>query len=199
MSFLDLTIVPANEAVWADIEAIIGTRGEAARCWCQRYKLEPGESFAAFPAQERAARMREQTCAGRPAADRTSGLVAYADDEPVGWCAVEPRPAFVGLVRSARVPWVGRDEDPHDDAVWAVTCVFVRAGRRRRGIGRALARAAVAHALACGARAVEAYPMTTTAVLASELHVGTVGMFSDAGLVEVGRPTARRAVMRRAL
>jgi hypothetical protein len=29
-----------------------------------------------------------------------------------------------------------------------------------------------------------------------ELHVGTVGMFADAGYVETSRPTLRRAVMR---
>jgi hypothetical protein len=42
----------------------------------------------------------------------------------------------------------------------------------------------------------EGYPITTKDVITEELHVGTVGMFSDAGFVEVSRPTARRAVMR---
>ena len=47
-----------------------------------------------------------------------------------------------------------------------------------------------------GARAVEAYPMTTTEALLGELHVGTHGMFAAAGFTEVGRPSIRRAVMR---
>jgi hypothetical protein len=38
--------------------------------------------------------------------------------------------------------------------------------------------------------------MTTTDALLEELHVGTVGAFAAAGLVEVARPTVRRAVMR---
>ena len=38
--------------------------------------------------------------------------------------------------------------------------------------------------------------MTTNEAIAEELHVGTVAAFSAAGLVEVSRPTARRAVMR---
>jgi hypothetical protein len=33
-------------------------------------------------------------------------------------------------------------------------------------------------------------------VIAEELHVGTPSVFADAGLVEVGRPTPRRLVMR---
>jgi GNAT superfamily N-acetyltransferase len=99
-------------------------------------------------------------------------------------------------VRVFRVPWEGRTEDPADDSVWAVTCLFVRAGRRRRGVSRALATAAVEHARAGGARAVEAYPITRTDVIGEELHVGTVATFEAAGLVEVARPGTRRVVMR---
>jgi hypothetical protein len=33
-------------------------------------------------------------------------------------------------------------------------------------------------------------------VILEELHVGTQGMFLDAGFIEVSRPTLRRAVMR---
>jgi GNAT superfamily N-acetyltransferase len=120
----------------------------------------------------------------------------YLDGEPVGWCAVEPRPAFAGLVRDNRVPWEGRDEDRADESVWAVTCLLTRAGFRRRGISRALARAAVDFARARGARALEAYPINTKNVITEELHVGTERMFGDAGLDEVGRPTLRRVVMR---
>ena len=126
----------------------------------------------------------------------TSGLVAYLDREPVGWCAVEPRPEYEGLLRVFRVPWDGRDEDKADDGVWAVTCLFARAGFRRRGVSRALARAAVAFARERGARAIEAYPIIATNAIAEELHVGTPSVFADAGLVEVSRPTERRLVMR---
>jgi hypothetical protein len=33
-------------------------------------------------------------------------------------------------------------------------------------------------------------------VILEELHVGTEGVFADAGFTEVSRPTLRRAVMR---
>jgi GNAT superfamily N-acetyltransferase len=158
--------------------------------------LAPGESFGAVPVEVRAERLREQTDCGNPGSDRTSGLVAYAAQEPVGWCAVEPRSAYIGLVRVMRVPWMGRSEDPGDPSVWAVTCLFVRAGFRRRSISRALAVAAVEFARVRGAVALEAYPMTTSKAIAEELHVGTCATFASAGLVQIGRPTPRRAVMR---
>ena len=77
-----------------------------------------------------------------------------------------------------------------------MTCLFTRAGCRKRGVSRALARAAVDFARERGARALEAYPITTKNVIAEELHVGTNSTFADAGFTEVSRPTRRRVVMR---
>ena len=191
-----IVVVPANQATCDDLRTLFGTRGAAATCQCQRYKLQARESFRSFPVEERARRLYEQTECGNPESDRTSGLVACLDREPVGWCAVEPRTRYEGLMRVFRVPWEGRNEDKTDETVWSVTCLFVRAGFRRRGISRALARAAVAFARERGARAIEAYPIITKSVIAEELHVGTPGVFGDAGLVELSRPSPRRVVMR---
>lgn len=194
-----LRIVPANQARCEDIETVFGPRGAAAICWCQRYKLAPREAFSRFPAEERAIRLEMQTNCGDPAASTTSGLVAYLDGEPAGWCAVEPRTAYSGLLRVYRVPWEGRAEEKTDDSVWAVTCIFARAGVRRRGIGYALAQAAVEYARERGARALEAYPMLTQPgddITWGELHMGTRSMFAAAGFDEVHQPTPRRVVMR---
>ena len=97
------------------------------------------------------------------------------------------------------MPWEGRSEDKSDDSVWAVTCVFVRAGFRGRGLAYALVRAAVDHARGRGARALEAYPILTglgQKISWDEIHVGTPGIFAAAGLAEINRPTKRRVVMR---
>lgn len=193
-----IRVVPANEASWEDLQAVFGRRGAAPVCQCQRYKLAPRESFGSFPSEERALRLREQVNPGDPKAASTAGLVAFLDDEPVGWCAVEPRIAYPGLLRVYRTPWEGRNEDKSDGSVWAVTCVFVRAGYRKRGIAYALATAAVDHARARGARALEAYPMRTEAgeITWDEIHVGAQSIFAAAGMDEVSRPGVRRAVMR---
>ena len=191
-----IAVVPANEARCGDLPTVFGTRGAGARCWCQRYKLEPHEAFASFPAPVRADRLREQTHCDDPRSPVTSGLVAYLDDQPAGWCAVEPRTHFFGLLRSFRVPWTDRDEDKTDESVWAITCVFTRAGFRRRGVSRALTHAAVDFARERGARALEAYPILTTSVITEELHVGPLDIYLAAGFVVVSRPAKRRAVVR---
>lgn len=195
----EVSVVPASVASWDDLRAIFGSRGQGAVCFCQRYKLAPGEAFKHHPAAERAERLRRQTACGDPGAAATSGLVAYRDGVPAGWCAVEPRNAYPGLLRVYRVPWEGRSEDKADGSVWAVTCFLTRAGFRRRGVGYALARAAVGFARARGARAIEGYPMIVPPgqdITWGEVNVGTRSMFDAAGFREVSRPGKRRVVMR---
>ena len=146
---------PANEASWDDLDAVLGgARCHGGRCYCQRFKLHgtlwPGDDL------EHAQMLREQTDCGHPRSGTTSGLVAYVDGEPAGWCNVEPRTAYP-YFRS--VPWRKRDEDRTDSSIWAVPCFITRSGFRRRGVSYALARAAVDFARQRGARALEGYSM----------------------------------------
>jgi GNAT superfamily N-acetyltransferase len=192
-----LTIVPANHASWADLQAIFGTTGYAGRCYCQSFKI-PDSGWSAVSDAERRDRLRRQTSCGDPRARSTAGLVAYLDGEPVGWVAVEPRTAYPRLLKT-RTAWSGRDEDRADDSVWAVTCFVVRKGYRRRGITYALAAATIGFARERGARALEAYPMLTEPgkeITWGELFVGTRQVFADAGFAEVSHPSLRRVVMR---
>jgi len=192
-----VTVVPANEASWEDLAAIFGTRGYSSRCQCQRFKLGASD-WTPVPIEDRAFRLRTQTDCDHPESDTTSGLVAYLDGEPVGWCAVEPRTAYPRLP-PARVAWAARGEDRDDETVWAATCFVTRAGYRRRGVSRALARAAVGFARERGARALEGYPMITEPgkeITWDELHVGSRSIFAAAGFLEVSHPTLRRVVMR---
>jgi len=194
----DIRVVPANEANWEELQTVFGERGEAARCQCQWFLLRDTE-FSHTPREVLADRLREQTSCGHPTAATTSGVIAYLGDEPVGWCAVEPRSHYVRLART-RVPWAGRDEDPDDDGVWAIVCFTVRTGFRRQGISTAMAVAAAEFARSRGARAVEGYPKELAPgkqEIWGELYVGTPSMFEAAGMRVVSRPTLRRLVMRR--
>ena len=192
-----IRVVPANEASWEELQAVFGERGSPARCQCQWFRTAPRD-WRALGVEDRTWRLHEETNCGDPAAEETSGLVAYLGDEPVGWCAVAPRSVYVHL-RGGRVVWAGRDEDPADESVWAVTCFVTRTGFRRRGVSRALAAATVDYARERGARALEAYPMIVKPgedVTWGELYVGSRGIFAAAGFAEISRPTVRRVVMR---
>ncbi len=192
-----LTIVPANRASWGDLQTIFGTADYPGKCYCQRFKTRDCH-WSSMSDRERQDRLREQTHCDDPRARTTTGLVAYLGQEPVGWVGVEPRTAYPRLLRT-RTAWSGREEDKADDSVWAVTCFVTRKGHRKRGITYALAAATVGFARERGARALEAYPMTTSPgkeITWGELHVGSRQVFADAGFTEVTHPSPRRVVMR---
>jgi len=192
-----LAVVPANQAAWADLQAIFGIAGYAGRCYCQHFKTRDRD-WSSLTEAARHDRFREQTGCGNPRASVTTGLVAYLGSEPVGWVAVEPRTAYPRLLWM-RTVWSGRQEDKTDDGVWAVTCFVVRKGYRKRGITYALAAATVDYAREHGARALEAYPMITEPgkeITWGELYVGTRQVFAEAGFAEVSHPSPRRVVMR---
>jgi GNAT superfamily N-acetyltransferase len=193
-----LRIVPANEASWQDIQAVFGTADYPGRCYCQRFKTI-GWMWQTGTDEERRARLREQTNCDQPEATSTAGLIAYLDDEPVGWVAVEPRLAYPALL-TRRTVWSGRPgEDKADEGVWSVTCFTVRKGYRGRGITYALAAATIDYAREQGARSLEAYPMQVPPgkeVTWGEMHVGSYQVFAEAGFTEVTRPSLRRVVMR---
>ena len=189
----EFRVVPANAAPFADVEAVFGTRGDPAHCWCQWYKI-PGSDWRSVGDEA----LRDRLASLLESSEVGPGLLAYDGDTPVGWCAVEPRPNLVRLPHSRIVAGGTPDPDFTDASIWAVTCFVVPRAQRRRGVGRILAEAAVEYAREHGARILEAYAVDPTArsgAPAAELFPGTVTMFENAGFSEVARPKAHRVIM----
>ncbi len=183
-----LTVSPVDASLFDDVQTVLGTRGQAARCQCQGYRLGWYDQHSE-DVEGRRELLRDQVAEGH-------GLVAHEDGEPVGWCSVAPR-ADYGYLR--KTTWNGRREDPADPRVWAVTCFVTRAGHRRRGVMRALAAGTVPLARDAGAGVVEAYPMkppTGKDVPWGELHVGELEVFLAAGYRVAHVPSLRRVVVR---
>jgi GNAT superfamily N-acetyltransferase len=189
-----LRIVPANEASWEDLQAIL--TGTAGRCQCQRQRLGDHDWWH-MPEAERGAILRAETNCGDPRATETIGIVAYLDDEPAGWCAVDRRSVY-GRLRGSPVPWKDRAQRKDDETVWAVACLVVRKGHRHQRLTYDLVAAAVEYARHRGAEAIEGYPLVTGGkeITWDEMSVGAVGPFVAAGFTEVAHPTKRRVVMR---
>lgn len=187
-----LTVLPATPERWDDVVALFGSRGDnPSWCWCRRFVgSEPQLAAGAHP-DNRSALFAEVAKAAVP-----PGLIAYADDVPVGWTRVGPRSGFSGVNRPSVLKIAGDRPDS-----WWVTCFSVEGRRRGQGIGVALLRAAVEHARDNGARAVEGQPvevagLTAKKVGGAELFTGTFGMFRAAGFVDIGRTSPNRPIMR---
>jgi GNAT superfamily N-acetyltransferase len=188
----DLAVVPATPERWTDVERLFGVKGDPARCWCQWFvgaKMRPED-----PIRANKAALREQVRSAATA----PGLLAYRDEEPVGWCAVGRRTDYPRLRRSAILRGT-RPEELEDDSVWSVTCFVVRVGDRRQGVAMALLDGAVGFATAQGAVTVEGYPVDVKvkgSATAAGLYHGTLSMFLRAGFVEVSRPRRERPIVR---
>lgn len=183
-----VTVEPVSEELFADVQTVFGTRGQAARCQCQAYRMG-WYDWKSDNVPGRRELLRDQVC-------EAHGLVAYLDREPVGWCSLAPRCDYTYLRQTT---WKGRDEDRDDASVWAVTCFVTRAGFRRQGVSRALVLGTIDLARDAGARAVEAYPMKPAPgkdVTWGEMHVGKLSTFLDAGFRVVHVPSLRRAIVR---
>lgn len=185
------TFAPATPERWPDLERLFGPRGACAGCWCMWWKLDRPAFDAARGAGNRRALARIVRAGAEP------GLLAYVDGEPAGWVALEPREAYPRIGRSRLLAPAARGAPP---GTWAITCFYVAAAHRGTGLVGRLVEAAVVHARARGASAVEAYPRTGGEGLADgSMYTGAVSTFERLGFEVVARPSKVRAVVRRRL
>lgn len=191
-----LRIEPLTPATWPALEALFGAGGDPRWCWCQFWRLR-SKDFGVLKVPELRERLRAQADDGEP-----PGLVALEGERAIGWVSVGPRADFARIEHSKVIPRI--DDRP----VWSIVCFAVSTSERGRGIGRALLGAAVEHARANGATALEAYPLVIeagTSVGAGYVFGGTLVMFERAGFSVVADrasdPSAnhRRVVVRRDL
>ena len=188
----EITVVSVTDAPRDDVSTVFGTRGDPAGCWCQFFKV-PNSAWGSGSRDRFKGMLQEQVQANDPA----PGVIAYAAGEPVGWCAIEPRPNYDRLRRS-KVVIEGSKQKPEDASVWAVSCFVVRVGHRRQGVAASLLQGAVDQARSSGARLIEGYPVDAekrSGASPADLYHGTLSMFMAAGFEVVSRPTDGRAVV----
>src|SRR5918998_5051272 len=86
---------PLTPESWPDVVKLFGPRGACGGCWCMAWRRPKAEWERGKGASNRAAFQRVVRKGPPP------GILAYAPEgEPVGWCAVAPREAYVQLERS---------------------------------------------------------------------------------------------------
>lgn len=182
----NLEFHPLTPDRWPDLEALFGPRGAVGGCWCMWWRLTRSEfSKKAGPGNKRA--FKKIVAAGEE-----PGILAYADGQPIGWCAVAPRDAYPVLDRSPTLKRV--DEQP----VWAVTCFFVARPFRRQGVTVDLLKAAIEYAQEHGAQLVEGYPVEPRKGSLPDpwAFTGLPAAFRKAGFVEVLRRSETRPIVR---
>jgi GNAT superfamily N-acetyltransferase len=181
-----LSFHPVTAERWNDFEKLFGTRGACSGCWCMYWRLARSEFPKKKGAQNRRA-IKKIIDSGR-----VPGVLAYAGNEPIGWCSVAPREEFVRLEAHRTLKRI--DDQP----VWSVVCLFVSKPWRRQRVSVALLQAASDYAHSQGARLVEGYPTEPGQTLPDPfIYTGIVSAFKRAGFKEAARPSRTRAIMRK--
>ncbi|MDX3808633.1 GNAT family N-acetyltransferase [Bosea thiooxidans] len=182
---------PLTPERWGDLEDLFGPQGPSYGCWCNHFRMPQRLRMPLLGAGARQL-FEERVRRGPP-----PGVLAYADDEAVGWLQVGPRAHVPEWNNPRRASTPLPDAPAEDERNWAASCFFVRKGFRGKGVTGALLAGAVAFARESGARLVEAAAMDNRDKRSPEgLYVGPESVFRRAGFVEVARQKPGRPLLR---
>jgi GNAT superfamily N-acetyltransferase len=189
---MTITTRELTTADWPQIEALFSSNGACGGCWCMSWRIGKGEKWDLIKGDEAKSRLRALIESGE-----AKGILAFAGEEPVGWCTFGPRRHFAKLDRA---PSLACDDA---DQVWSIPCFFVKKGHRGQGVSRSLLAAAQEALIRHGAQVAEVYPAKPPAdgsqLPAAFAWTGPRAMFDAAGFVVVGNPDGGKQRMRRAL
>ena len=167
-----IEVRPATE--FDDVALLVGPKDPNAKtCFCLSYRVRSSErkNLDAPATAELVRTLCHQ--------DPPPGVIAYLDDEPVGWAALQPR-RNTTFARNRLIPHVD------DLDVWSLWCFRVRPGFRKQGVMHALVDGAVSYARERGAPAIEGYPLDNAErrIEQTMAYVGTRRLFEEAGFAK---------------
>ncbi len=180
-------IYPLTPDRWDDFEKLFGPRGACAGCWCMYWKI-PRKLFNLGKGDQNRLAQKQIVSSGH-----IPGLIAYIDNSPAGWVAVEPRENYPVLGNS-------RILKPLDELqVWSVPCFFIAKNYRNQGLSVSLLKAAIDHVEKVGGKVLEGYPVEprqSGMVPPVFVYTGLASGFLQAGFIEAGRRSETRPIMR---
>lgn len=178
--------VPLTADNWPDFVVLMGgANGGCGGCWCTWWRV-PRSIWIQSSKAERRNMFRRTVESSSPA-----GVLLYEGLVPIGWCAVAPRSDYPTLTRS-RVAY------PIDSLEsWCISCMFVRASQRRRGLMTKLILEATDYAFRSGAPAVDAFPQRSGRSGFVDRFVGVEKSFLRAGFRIIEARGENRLAVRR--
>jgi GNAT superfamily N-acetyltransferase len=171
---------------WPHIARLFGKNGACGGCWCMWWRVpKGGKTWDAVKGAKNRASLRQLIKCGA-----VHAVLAFAGDEPVGWCCFGPRSDFPRLetVKALRLDWTAD--------TWAIVCFFIPSRWRRCGVATRLLKAATARAFELGAREVHGYPVPPGGASAPAAFVwtGVPALFEKAGYRQLARRGQTRPV-----
>jgi len=177
---------PVTKENWKDFETLFGEKGACAGCWCMYWRVKSSVW------EKQKGNGNKRAMKKIIFSDNIPGIIAYHNNEPVGWCSVSPREDFSRLDNSKILKAV--DEKP----VWSVVCFFIHKHYRKKGLSIALLNAAKKFVKSFGGKILEGYPVEPKKDKMPDAFAwtGISAAFKTAGFKEVARRSETRPLMR---
>lgn len=176
--------------LWPMFEKLFGEKGACGGCWCMSCRVPNGEKWKDLQGEKAKQRIHVLITSGK-----AHGILAFADNEPIGWCSFDRRLDFPKLQRARSLACDDADR------VWSIPCFFVRKDYRGKGVAAILLAAALKALKKHGAAIIEGYPIKSPrdgSLLPSAFAwTGTGSLFSSAGFTVVGNPNGSKQRVRR--
>ncbi|HZF16995.1 MAG TPA: GNAT family N-acetyltransferase [Steroidobacteraceae bacterium] len=178
---------------WPHIETLFGERGACAGCWCMFWRV-PGSRTQW---QARLGERNKRAFRRLVEAGRVRGCLAFAGRDPIGWVSIGPKIEFPYFERSRSIPASA------DAREWCVTCFYVPARWRSKGVASSLLAAAVELAGKSGARLIEGYPLVPkhahARAPAAFAWTGVPRLYEQCRFERAANPVAKKVIYRRRL
>lgn len=187
----NLTIRPLEPTDWPHIEELFGSNGACGGCWCMWWRVPRGGRLW----EDVKGAKNKRTFKKLVLAGTVYGCLAFSETTPVGWCCVGPREDFPRLERTKALAtnWTER--------TWSITCFYIPAKWRGRGVATALVKGAARRAKELGAKELEAYPVTPrkdgALMPAAFAWTGVPRIYEKARFKDVTEPGGSRAIFRK--
>lgn len=175
---------------WPQVEQLFGAKGACGGCWCMLWRVpKGGKLWAASKGETNRLAFKALVESGK-----ARGLLAFDGAQPVAWCSLGPREDFPKIDNSPSL------NVPMPAGAWVVSCLYVAAPWRGRGVGEQLLLAAVEYARRKKAGALFGYPSKPPAGVklpAAFAWTGVPAMYRHAGFRALRSSAFSRPVYRK--
>ena len=163
-----------------------------AKCYCHYYQVPKTTPWASLAASSNRRAMGARIDVGE-----MEGMLAYEGADVVGWVNAQARHKLPHCFARMGVAPTPLPCKPYEAA--AIVCFVIAPTRRRRGIARALLRAALESFAARGFKLVDAFPFKSgDSLLAADHFHGPLSLYLDAGFSVLGE-NKRLTIVRKLL
>ena len=177
---------PVTKENWKDFENLFGEKGACAGCWCMYWRMKRKEHDKLRGSGTKR-KMKSLVNKGI-----IPGILAFDNEEPIGWCSVAPREDFPVLENSKVLKRID------DELVWSVVCFFINKNYRKKGLSVELLNAVKNFVKMNKGKIVEGYPVEPKSGKTADAFAwtGLAAAYKKAGFKEVARRSETRPIMR---